>query len=403
MSGISALPRGVAPPGVAPGSGSAESVSRGGLRNRRVFGGGHRDRAVAAARLAGPSGVHQDLWSVLWVASRGVPWADLEDLPVVEVGASCEFGLTQAELDWLQSGVVAAGVPRRDRAGGHAGRKKRNQVAHALDGNTARTLADLAEALAIARRRELPGGLCTLCSWKDKRDRYCDDLHFNSVTHATAVAWAQRQVDAGWLNSSWCAPCGSSVPVAGGSPASGRDGRARGDVFKPVGYAGEAIDGAFVVDSFHYFKRSRSTDKYFPRLLAEIWRETGLVFIAVCSGGAALQNPGGGGALFVDLLDQVPAGVRFLIPVICGNDFYGTTVVPLAGAVRGAAVAFCDKARRVSKSQFVVLGMSAATLQYTSWMSDSSAAQYDANCEELVRISARATFTLSVASTSWLA
>ena len=60
MIGISALPRGVAPPGVAPGSGSAESVSRGGLRNRRVFGGGHRDSAVAAARLAGPSGVHQE-------------------------------------------------------------------------------------------------------------------------------------------------------------------------------------------------------------------------------------------------------------------------------------------------------------------------------------------------------
>ena len=108
--------------------------------------------------------------------------------------------------------------------------------------------------------------------------------------------------------------------------------------------------------------------------------------MAVCSGGAALQNPGGGGALFVDLLDQVPAGVRFLIPVICGNDFYGTTVQPLAGAVRGAAVAFCDKALRVSKTQFAVLGMSAATWQYTSWMSGSSAAQYDANCEELVRV-----------------
>ena len=171
MSEISALPRGVAPrgwpPAVAvqslfPGMASGTDVSS-------VV--AAETQAVAAARLAGPSGAHQNLWCVLWVASRGVPWADLEGLPVVEVGASCEFGLTQAELAWLQSGVVAAGVLRRDRAGGYAGRKKRNQVAHALNGNTARTLADLAEALAIARRRELPGGLCTLCSWKDKRDR----------------------------------------------------------------------------------------------------------------------------------------------------------------------------------------------------------------------------------------
>ena len=189
----------------------------------------------------------------------------------MEVGASSEFGLTQAELAWLQSGVVAAGVPRRDRAGGYAGRKKRNQVAHALNGNTTRTLADLAEALAVARRRELPGGSCTLCSWKDKRDRWGHDVHFSTVAHARAITWAQRQVDAGWLNSSWCAPCGSSVPAAGGSPPSCGAGRARGDVFKPDGYAGEAIDGAFVVDSFHYFKRSRGSDKYFPWLLAEIW------------------------------------------------------------------------------------------------------------------------------------
>ncbi len=128
------------------------------------------------------------------------------------------------------------------------------------------------------------------------------------------------------------------------------------------------------------------SDKYFPRLLAEILHETGLVFMAVCSGGAALEKPGNGGALFVDLLDQVPAGVRFLIPVICGNDFYETSVRPLGGAVRGAAVAFCAKARRVSKTQFAVLGMSAATWQYTSWMTGSSAAQYDVNCDELVRI-----------------
>jgi len=58
------------------------------------------------------------------------------------------------------------------------------------------------------------------------------------------------------------------------------------------------VDGAFVVDSFFYFKsKSGKKTEYLPELLAEILAETGLVFVAVCSGGAALSNPGNGGAV----------------------------------------------------------------------------------------------------------
>ena len=69
------------------------------------------------------------LWAMLWDASRGRAWADLEDFlvdvdlsgsssacvaPTAE--ASIAFGLTVGELDWLQSGV-ACGEPRAAAAG----------------------------------------------------------------------------------------------------------------------------------------------------------------------------------------------------------------------------------------------------------------------------------------------
>ena len=59
-----------------------------------------------------------------------------------------------------------------------------------------------------------------------------------------------------------------------------------------------------------------------PELLAEMLVETGLVFVAVCSGGAAVCNPGNGGAYFKQLLAQVPRAARFLVSGVCGNDVY---------------------------------------------------------------------------------
>ena len=49
-----------------------------------------------------------------------------------------------------------------------------------------------------------------------------------------------------------------------------------------------------------------------------------------------------------------------------------------------AARVLCEQSQSVSDTQFAVVGMSAETWQYTSWMSTDSCAQYDTNCEVLV-------------------
>ena len=49
------------------------------------------------------------------------------------------------------------------------------------------------------------------------------------------------------------------------------------EVFKPEGYAGDSVDGFFLIDSFFYMKKNNGKqDRYKQRLLAEIHRETGL-------------------------------------------------------------------------------------------------------------------------------
>ena len=92
------------------------------------------------------------------------------------------------------------------------------------------------------------------------------------------------------------------------------------------------------------------------------------------------------GATYLQLLAAVPEGLRFLIPVVCGNDFYGNAVKPLSDGLREASNTFCAEAQRVSKTQFAVLGMSATTWRYDTWMSEDSYGQYDANCCELVDV-----------------
>ena len=40
-------------------------------------------------------------------------------------------------------------------------------------------LAELTEAVAIAQRHGLPGGKCVACSVKARRDRWCDQWHYD--------------------------------------------------------------------------------------------------------------------------------------------------------------------------------------------------------------------------------
>ena len=63
------------------------------------------------------------------------------------------------------------------------------------------TLAELADAVAAAHRQGLPEGQCLVCSAEAKRGRWCDRLHFGTDAHRTSMAWAQRQLDNGCLNS----------------------------------------------------------------------------------------------------------------------------------------------------------------------------------------------------------
>ena len=120
----------------------------------------------------------------------------------------------------------------------------------------------------------------------------------------------------------------SSGPAAASSDQSGSVSSRCPDVrvFHPASWSGEHIDGAFLVDSFYYMKERRSGGKtrkveYMPEMLQSLWESTGLVFMAVCSGGAALVHPHGSGAVFEELLARVPSGLGITVAVICGNDF----------------------------------------------------------------------------------
>ena len=101
-----------------------------------------------------------------------------------------------------------------------------------------------------------------------------------------------------------------------------------------------------------------------PKLLGDIRAEIGLVFLAVWSGGAAVYNPGHGGAYFHELLAQVPGGVRYVISIICGNDIYGSYFD------EGLKLAIADYADAVDAKvpmHYAVVGMSARTWQYDAW------------------------------------
>ena len=224
-------------------------------------------------------------------------------------------------------------------------------------------------------------------------------MAFDTDVHRTSLAWAQRQLDNGFLNSTWCPPCGqpsaatasevysSTASSSASSVAPStvehelHDGgrTAWMKVFHPRGCDADVhVDGAFVVDSFFFFT-SRSGKKivYLLELLAEILAETGLVFVAVCSGGAALSNPGNGGAYFKQLLAQVPSTARFLISVVCGNDVYTSR---FRDGMHFAVDEFCAEARGRFLTHFAVVGMSSATWQYDSRF----AAQYEADATALL-------------------
>ena len=132
------------------------------------------------------------------------------------------------------------------------------------------SLDELADAIASARRHELPNGKCLVCTAKCKRERWCDHYHFGTKAHASAMEWAQRQVDNGQLN--------SSQHTCTASASSSSCDRSNAHMSEHVLYSGSRtawfkilrpencdcnapVDGVFLVDSFHYFK-SRNGKTY---------------------------------------------------------------------------------------------------------------------------------------------
>ena len=151
-------------------------------------------------------------------------------------------------------------------------------------------------------------GRCACCEkW------VCGADHFGSKEHVKRSKW-------------WAGPDASDSGVGSDGPATSAPAppaaTARSPevkVFYPTGFSGSTVDGALLVDSFFYMKDTTKTKRdkqkveYLPELLAELRRDTGLVFMAVCSGGATLANPGEWSASFEELLERVPAGVRMIL------------------------------------------------------------------------------------------
>ena len=180
-------------------------------------------------------------------------------------------------------------------------------------------------------------GFCRAC------DCVMDPTHLQGKRHKKAIAWLSIAQGA-------CQPCAespsnsavrpSAVPAtrttsnvaetpgdASVSPASSRQGsgvakKFHAELIKPSKWNGEAIRGAFLMDSFYKLKNSQGSVDFIAAYLQDYWERTGKVVVAACSGGAALVRPCGTGARFADLLAMVPADLEFIIAVVCGNDFF---------------------------------------------------------------------------------
>ena len=86
----------------------------------------------------------------------------------------------------------------------------------------------------------------------------------------------------------WCTWQGHGVHVCWGT----------GCVLRSRGWLAMSTRQVFVV----VYAESGKKTEYLPEPLAEVLAETGLVCVAVCSGGAALCNPGDGGTYFKQVL-----------------------------------------------------------------------------------------------------
>ena len=228
-------------------------------------------------------------------------------------------------------------------------------------------------------------GKCTLCK------KFWDEGHHESRWHVDKakklglVAGVGAQSD----SSNRSVPVPEPVPRALSHVPSPSGKRKYGvQVVYPDGYEQDAasfgsqpVHGAFLIDSFSEFSEmvdgKWKQDQYVGRMLKEVWRATGWVFMAVYKGGAALVAERGS-VTFAQLLEVVPSGVDVVIAVIMGNDFYsGGKALPWDSTVDRAVCDFSSQLQARARKSFVLLGASAATWQYERFMPPDQLRLYD--------------------------
>ena len=152
--------------------------------------------------------------------------------------------------------------------------------------------------------------------------------------------------------------------------------------------AGDVMDGAFIIDSYYYFKEKQSRKKvmYLVELLDILLYKTGLRFMAVCSGGAALRKPSDvKAATFDKLLERVPHGLQCVIAILCGNDFFASGWPCGAPQCEAAAKRLCVGMKRKAKMVFAIAGGSSDTWGYHGWSCDRKA-RYDEDARWLAKV-----------------
>ena len=118
-------------------------------------------------------------------------------------------------------------------------------------------------------------------------------------------------------------------------------------------------------------KKSGKKVMYLVELLDILFFKTGLRFMAVCSGGAALRKPSDAkAATFDELLQRVPSGLLCVIAIICGNDFFASGWPCGAPQCEAAANLLSVNMKRKAKMVFAITGGSSDTWGYHGWSSD---------------------------------
>ena len=147
--------------------------------------------------------------------------------------------------------------------------------------------------------------------------------------------------------------------------------------YYPLSHVDEPVQAAILIDSFHWMTRTNAEGKldyvyYVPEMLDYLWQKTGKVFMAVCSGGAALCKPHGRGATYEQLLAKVTHDLDMLVAVICGNDLLasGMKVAEYCPEWDEAAAVLCRGMKQKAVKQFAVVGGSSTCWSYASWMPD---------------------------------